>query len=528
VLLPVYLHAGGCGGDGGAEAAELLALAGDDRTVEKGSLVLLDGTDSDGPGALTYGWTVRGPDGSATMLSSADSPATTFLADREGIYVATLVVASGARSSEPDSAIITAENTAPTGSAGPDRAVYTGRPVTLEGSATDPTDDEVAFRWTIVSAPPGSAAVLDDPAVAAPILRPDQDGEYQLELVVRDGSLEAQPDRVVVTSYRPLPLLEHSVVDAEYSRPLDRLVMVSDSPAALHIHDPVAGTEASVALPASPTAVSVGPDGTHAAVGHDGWVSHVRLTDGVLLATHPVTTDVGDVVLAGNGYAYAMPRLDQWENIRSLDLSTGAETLDSGFNYYAPSLAKLHPSGTSLYVADPQVVSPSDISRWDISSGAATFRYDSPYHGDFEACGDLWMADDGLGIFSRCGVLFRSSPTPEDDLIYGGSIEGPSFIRHLDHSSVAGKVAVLPDPAADPFGDQSTDLRLYEDEFLVPEGSIRLPTFVADGQAHRAEGRFVFISDDGGQLFVIVQADAESGLGDLALVTYEINPRSLP
>jgi hypothetical protein len=93
---------------------------------------------------------------------------------------------------------------------------------------------------------------------------------------------------------------------------------------------------------------------------------------------------------------------------------------------------------------------------------------------------------------------------------------------------VAGKVAVLPDPAADPFGDQSTDLRLYEDEFLVPEGSIRLPTFVADGQAHRAEGRFVFISDDGGQLFVIVQADAESGLGDLALVTYEINPRSLP
>jgi len=59
---------------------------------------------------------------------------------------------------------------------------------------------------------------------------------------------------------------------------------------------------------------------------HSAYVSHVDLETAAVLRTWPVSADVGDVVLAGNGYAYAFPRVDQWVDIHSVTLTTGAES----------------------------------------------------------------------------------------------------------------------------------------------------------------------------------------------------------
>ena len=86
------------------------ANAGEDQTVVTGATVQLDGSDSSDPedNSLIYSWTLAAPDGSTATLSDTSIVNSTFVADVDGEYLATLVVNDGATDSDPDSVEITA------------------------------------------------------------------------------------------------------------------------------------------------------------------------------------------------------------------------------------------------------------------------------------------------------------------------------------------------------------------------------------------------------------------------------------
>jgi hypothetical protein len=304
-------------------------------------------------------------------------------------------------------------------------------------------------------------------------------------------------------------MLPYRVVDAEYSASLGRVVMISDSPAELHIYDPATHDSIDVALPLAPAAVSVAPDGLHAAVGHNGWMSYVSLETGELEQTWPVSADVLDIVLAGNGFAHAFPRRDQWVSIHSIDLATGQETLSGGLSIRAGTLAKLHPTQLAIYGAD-NGLSPSDIEKYGISGGTATYLYDSPYHGDYAMCGNLWISADGLRIFTACGNVFRSSEVRSSDMIYNGALSENTSIRDLSHSLALDRVAVAPRGGF--FTPEENVVDVYSYEFLNYRGAVTLPDVEAGDQAWPSYGRFVFFDASDSSLIVIVQADESSGL----------------
>jgi len=313
-----------------------------------------------------------------------------------------------------------------------------------------------------------------------------------------------------------LSMLDFTVKDAEYSKALDRIIAVSYEPAALHIYDPWNGQDIAIDLPLAPTSVSVGPSGLSAAIGHDGWVSYVDLETASLVVTHPVTADVLDVVLADNGYIYAFPAQDQWESIYSIELDTGVQTESGGWSIYAGTVAKLHPSGDFMYGAD-NGLSPSDIEKYDIQGGTAEVLYDSPYHGDYGMCGDLWMSEDGKRIFTRCGNVFFASTDKAKDMTYNGSFPDEiSQIGALDHSSAADQVALIPTKWS--WNDESivedTEVQLFDYAFLQPSGVLPLPKVESKGQVHPMHGRFVFYDCLGDNVFVIAQADAEASFLD--------------
>jgi hypothetical protein len=400
--------------------------------------------------------------------------------------------------------------------------------VTLDGSAsTDLDGDALAYAWTLVTKPAGSTAALSNASAVSPTLTADIEGVYSASLVVNDGKIGSSAATVTITAYRAIHALGFRVVDAEYSKTLNKIIMVATQPSnQLHIYDPVAKTATAVNLNLAPTSVSVSPDGMYAAVGHNAWVSYVNLSTGALLKTLATTADVIDVVLAGNGYVYAFPRIDQWETIRSINLATGAETLSAGYSIRAGTMAKLHPGGVAIYGAN-NGLSPSDIEKYSITGGTATVLYDSPYHGDYAMCGDLWMSEDGLRIFTKCGNVFRASPnryssgTTAEDMTYNGALEGLSSVLHLTHSQAAGLVAAVP---ANTWSNAQADreVQLFNYDFLTFNRKTTLPHFVASQtSAFPGRGRFVFYNSAGTAHFVVIQADSSAGmLYDYGVVTY--------
>lgn len=289
--------------------------------------------------------------------------------------------------------------------------------------------------------------------------------------------------------------LSFNVIDAEYSKQLNRIIMTSSSPSyQLHIYDPIEKQDISVNLPLPPTSVSVGPDGTYAAVGHNAYISYVNLSTGLVVKTLPVSADVFDVVLAGNGYVYAFPRIDQWVLIHCVNIATGIETLSSGNYVRERTKVKLHPGGTAIYGAQ-NGLSPSDIEKYDISGGTAMYLYNSPYHGDYGMGGDLWISEDGTRIFTRAGNVFRSSTTQSQDMLYNGALQGLSLVKSLAHSSAIGKIAAIPDL---PYGNTTADTEfwVFNYDYLTLAGRTPLPPGM--------HGTFIFYNDTGSQTYVIV------------------------
>ena len=88
--------------------------------------------------------------------------------------------------------------------AGSDKSVLVGEQADLDGSeSSDPDGDPISYAWSLVSSPDGSTATLSEAASANPSLVPDVAGDYEILLLVHDGTHHSNPDTVVVTAQSP-------------------------------------------------------------------------------------------------------------------------------------------------------------------------------------------------------------------------------------------------------------------------------------------------------------------------------------
>ena len=192
--------------DASPDNAIPLANAGPDLTVQTGTSVSLDGrnsTDADDQ-TLTFNWIFfTRPNDSTANLNDASLAAPSFTADLDGQYVLALIVNDGIVDSEPDTVIVTSssDNSAPIANAGSDATANIGASITLNGSqSSDVNGDPLTYRWSLNSTPTGSQAQLIDPTSVNPSFTPDIAGDYVVELVVNDGTLDSAPDTVIITA----------------------------------------------------------------------------------------------------------------------------------------------------------------------------------------------------------------------------------------------------------------------------------------------------------------------------------------
>ena len=251
-------------------------------------------------------------------------------------------------------------------------------------------------------------------------------------------------------------------------------------------------------------------------MGHDGSITIVDLDTPVLLDNLTVSTDVYDVVMSEFGYAYAFPRLEEPAYIRAVEINTGVETLHTGQATHSGTKAKLSHDDVAIYSAN-SLYTPFEIEKFSLYDGTPEYLYDTPDTEEYAVCGDLWIAEYGSPIFTKCGHVFRASIVKDLDMTYRGTLETANhMLLHADHSGEANRVAVILE--ADTSSAENlladTQVHIFDSSYLTPDHIIELPQQESNGLLYPLHGRYVFYTSSGQHVISIVQGDPAAGLSD--------------
>jgi YD repeat-containing protein len=351
--------------------ARPVAQAGDDQGGHVNDLITLDGSassDVDGD-ALTYTWSLMAkPAGSAAALNDPTAVKPTFTIDKPGVYVAQLIVHDALTDSDPDTVIITTENSKPVANPGLDQTVALNALVHLDGAASsDPDNDPLTYQWSFVSKPATSTATLSNPTSANPSFTANKPGNYVLELIVNDGIVDSLPKTVTISTLNSRP-----VADAGLDQTASQsLILLDGSASGDADNDPLGYQWSLLSKPANSQAsldnpIAIQPGFTADFPGY--YVGQLIVNDGKLdsdpdtvtvevpstLFNHPpvITTEAPIMAQAGQPYSYAAQASDP-------DLG---DFLDYAFTT-APSGMTINPS-TGLILWTPTL---AQVGQHDIT-----------------------------------------------------------------------------------------------------------------------------------------------------------------
>ena len=294
----------------------------------------------------------------------------------------------------------------------------------------------------------------------------------------------------------PYKLLGASVFDAQRSRELDRIVLVTTAPSQLVVLDPNTQTQTSLPLPSTPKQLALSPSGRSATLAYNGWLAYYQLDPlrwerdiDLKRATGPVSVD-------DKGYAYTSGL--------SVELTTGqtqtTKPID-GIGYYVPEQHAFYVphlgGGQSAY--DRVLVQSGLIDAIEPSASSED---------EFLPCFKWWIRD-GQGM-AACGTAFTIG---DGELHYRGLLADPnagystSFIFQTDRSPESGLLALVePDRSPSSYRASPT-VMLHDDRSLELVGAAHLPAFAIAGEPVTAVAGYAFFSKDGKRLDVLAQSD---------------------
>ena len=503
--------------------------------MERSSKFGLNGIQSYDPEGkpLSYAWSFDArPSGSQASLQNSTSVQCNFTPDVAGDYVVRLTVSDG-KAKGYDTVTIRAKsetggtpgNDPPIADAGDDLEVAVGKPVTLDGSgSTDPDGDALTYLWEMLSRPADSQATLTGADTVKPSFTPDEPGEYIVQLTVSDGQA-TDTDTVTVTASKSgsfdIKTFGFTLVDAAYSRQLDRIIMVEHhlSPTKtiikeefyLHIYDPATNTDHPVKLEMRPNCLALSPDGLSAVVGHDARISYIADLSSPspsvrYLDQCPI--NVVEIMLPGDGYVYAFPEL-KTDPVTIIDLTTGSKSSDSFLPHIVQ--AALRPNALDTAFA----VDGSQLFEYSVGAGMISDPIIYPPDGilGYPPGNNLWFSSVGDRLITQSGKIYWWDPGYLD---YHGSLDQCTGLVSLDHHLTGLSAEVY---AIVPAAPEDLKVVVYGYDFHEVRKIIHLPDVTYNGVTGQWPGRFVFFNAAGDMMYVLAAPSTNDACAVITLNT---------
>ncbi len=375
-----------------------------------------------------------------------------------------------------------------------------GQSANLDGTlSSDPEDAALTYRWTVLSEPAGSSMADNSGAIFD--FRSSVAGNYEIGLTVNNGANDSQMAVANVNVFSDDSSIIHRLDDvvhkAEYSATLHALVYISGRDQALKLVS--LNTMATQVLPLSAVGydLALSPGESFAAISHLNSVTLVDLQDMTIVDEQMVETESPAIVLDRSLRAHVIVG----NNMVTIDFANNTAVVGDRVTLNAATL-DINPRQDWIYAAS-NGVSPTDFGKITISGSSAVFVGDSPYHGDYDIDGELWLSEDGEQLMVAGGHTFYSSDSPNLDMIYRASLPDDIDIRSAAHSVERGEWAVLTEDRRD--NDFISRVQLHGDNSLgrrLSNTAIgNIP--VAGGSDLVGEGVEVFYNFQGTQLIVL-------------------------
>lgn len=197
--------------------------------------------------------------------------------------------------------------------------------------------------------------------------------------------------------------VEGNITDAIFNKNTNTLYYTTTAPNKLIAYDiSTRKVLNEIALSKAPTCLAITEDWTKAAVGHNGYISAINLSNNTLNTTYTLEYSVNDIAWAENDWFCYTQKGGNFSSLHWINTADGTLYDDSDkYSLDASSIIKKVP-GQGYIIATRNSTSPSGFLAYDI----ATKSKKSYAHMDLT---NFWFSENGDYIFSRNLNVYRTT-----------------------------------------------------------------------------------------------------------------------
>jgi hypothetical protein len=295
--------------------------------------------------------------------------------------------------------------------------------------------------------------------------------------------------------------IQGTVTDAAFDKNRDLLYITTAQPNQLLVFNAATKSQDySIELNKAPSCLSLTENGQIAAVGHNGLISIIDLTN-TLQQSFTVSIPIFDIEWADDNYiCFSESDLNdvQWTKLRWLNLTTGSVESDEALIYQNCAIKKT-PAKNYIIASETQVS--SGLYTYDINEKKQKNQV-------FQETGNLWFFKNGDYFLSSYGKIFDTeSLTKLEGYDYNYSAfdqlrNGLTNIISADYCTATDRLWVLP---RNDYSMSTAQFaaKIETNDFYSEKQYVLDDIYVRDGKEYNVGGYYIFVNSSGSEVFVL-------------------------